>query len=122
MKRLFTGNGGPVIEDTDHDSPHETDWVSGGCMIIDRGKLGEVGLLDERYFLYVEDMDIARRFWEKGYKVVYWPFMAVIHNARRASAPGIKSVIFIKYSAIHMVSYLKYLIKFKGEASWLRKR
>ncbi|MBF0217406.1 MAG: glycosyltransferase family 2 protein [Candidatus Omnitrophica bacterium] len=122
MKRVLSGSGGPVIEDTDHDRPHETDWVSGGCMIIDRGKLGEVGLFDERYFLYVEDMDIARRFWDEGYKVVYWPFMTVTHRARRASAPGTKNLFFIKYSVIHMVSYFRYLIKFKGEAGRLRKR
>ncbi|HZT57758.1 MAG TPA: glycosyltransferase family 2 protein [Pyrinomonadaceae bacterium] len=59
--------------------PRQVDWVSGACMFVRRGVFDEVGLLDERYFLYWEDADICRRAREAGWQVVYYPRASVTH-------------------------------------------
>ncbi len=62
-----------------HDKVIEVDWVSGAAMMIRKSTLDEIGLLDEDYFMYSEDVDICYRCWQIGKKVVYYPESKVIH-------------------------------------------
>ena len=72
------------------DKPMIVDWVSGSCMMIRRKALEETGLLDERYFMYVEDIDICYRMWKKDWEVHYMPDSEVLHHiggsSRKASS------------------------------------
>lgn len=54
--------------------------VSGGCFLIKRGNLAELGLFDENYFLYYEDTDYAVNAVRHGFKVLYCP-VPVRHDA-----------------------------------------
>lgn len=63
----------------------EVDWVSGACTVIPAAALAEVGLLDERYFMYWEDADWCRRAHHRGLKVVYDPALAVSHRQGSSS-------------------------------------
>ena len=62
------------------------DWVSGACLMIRRAALETVGGLDERYFLYSEDVDLCRRVRDLGYAVGFEP-AAVCRHEGGASAP-----------------------------------
>ena len=62
------------------DRPVSVDWVSGSCMMIRRKALEETGLLDEKYFMYVEDLDICYRMWKKDWEVHYVPDSEVLHH------------------------------------------
>ena len=53
--------------------------VSGACMMLRRTMLDEIGLLDERFFLYGEDLDLCYRAGQKGWKVYYLPEAKVVH-------------------------------------------
>jgi GT2 family glycosyltransferase len=66
------------------------DWVSGACLLIRRADLEAVGLLDERYFLYTEDVDLCAAVRARGRLVRFSPEAEVVHarGASRASAPG----------------------------------
>ncbi len=64
---------------SDGKTPMEVDWVSGACMVVRRKTVDDVGLLDERFFMYWEDADWCRRMWGKGGKVVYFPQASVVH-------------------------------------------
>jgi len=66
------------------------DWVSGACLLIRRAALERVGLLDERYFLYTEDVDLCAAVRAQGGGVRFSPEAEVVHErgASRASAPG----------------------------------
>jgi hypothetical protein len=66
------------------------DWVSGACLLIRRADLERVGLLDERYFLYTEDVDLCAAVRAEGRLVRFSPEADVVHarGASRASAPG----------------------------------
>lgn len=63
----------------DHDSLRSVDWVSGAAMMLRRGALEDVGVLDEKFFMYVEDVDWCYRARKKGYEVYYAPQSTVYH-------------------------------------------
>lgn len=104
-----------LMEDIDHSKVQEVDWIFGACMMV-RGKtVAEVGIMDERYFLYFEDMDWCRRFWEKGWKVCYYPKAQMIHYHRRDSATHSGFwALFNQATRIHIKSAIKYFIKYFG--------
>jgi len=66
------------------------DWVSGACLLIRRAALERAGLLDERYFLYTEDVDLCAAVRAQGGAVRFSPEAEVVHErgTSRASAPG----------------------------------
>ena len=78
-----------LMRDFDHRSPRAVDWVLGGCLLVRRDALRRVGPMDERFFLYFEDVDWCYRMWQGGYEVRYTPAARFIHRHRRASAGGI---------------------------------
>lgn len=57
----------------------DLDWVSFACVAIRREVIERVGLLDDRYFMYFEDMDYCRRARLAGFKVAYEPAARVVH-------------------------------------------
>jgi GT2 family glycosyltransferase len=57
----------------------EADWIPGAFMILRPEALRQVGLFDERFFLYYEEVDLCRRLWATGWKVWYWPEIVVTH-------------------------------------------
>ncbi|HUV03880.1 MAG TPA: glycosyltransferase family 2 protein [Armatimonadota bacterium] len=71
----------------DFDEVREVDFAGGSCLIVRREAVEEVGLLDESFFMYVEEADWCYRMWENGWKVYYFPDARVIHlggeSARR---------------------------------------
>ncbi len=72
------------------DEPGEVDAVNGAFMLCRAEAVHEVGLLDEGYWLYMEDLDWCHRFWDAGWKVFYEPAGVALHvkggssGARRA--------------------------------------
>ena len=55
------------------------DWVSGACLVLRRDALDQVGLLDERFFMYFEDNDLCLRLRQRGWKVFHNPQSSVLH-------------------------------------------
>lgn len=100
----------------DHSQNSHVPALFGACLMVRKEALAKVGLLDERYFMYMEDLDWSRRFWENGYKVAYVGQAEVIHLHRRQSASeSLPKTLFSKSARNHIVSFIKYLIKFKGK-------
>ena len=94
---------------SDGKTPMEVDWVSGACMVVKREALDDVGLLDERFFLYWEDVDWCKRMWEKGWKVTYYPRATIQHAVGGSSEHNlIRSVFeFHKSAYTYFVKYFK---------------
>ena len=61
------------------DEPGEVDAVNGAFMLCRAEAVREVGLLDEGYWLYMEDLDWCHRFWDAGWKVFYEPEGTALH-------------------------------------------
>lgn len=79
------GEGAPAAlsqyraTDLGDDEPGEVDAVNGAFMLCRTEAVREVGLLDEGYWLYMEDLDWCRRFWDAGWKVFYEPAGTALH-------------------------------------------
>jgi GT2 family glycosyltransferase len=59
---------------------HAIDACSGAAMIIRQSAIDAVGLLDEQFFMYAEDLDWCKRFREAGYQIIFHPGASVIHH------------------------------------------
>jgi GT2 family glycosyltransferase len=68
------------LADINRDKISKVDWVSGSCMFIRRAALNDTGLMDEKYFMYVEDTDLCYQMWKKGWKVYYFPKSEILHH------------------------------------------
>ncbi len=55
------------------------DAVNGAFMLMRAAALDDVGLLDESYWMYGEDLDLCFRFWRANWPVLYWPHETVVH-------------------------------------------
>ena len=62
-----------------YDSIHPVENISGVCMLVRREMIGQVGLLDEGYFMYYEDLDWCVRARKKSWQVYYYPEVSVTH-------------------------------------------
>lgn len=106
------------MKDVPHDQILEVDSLLGGNMFIRRSALDDVGLFDERFFLYYEDNDLGRRFWESGYPVVYYPHSKMTHYHRRHTADGgLFSQIFSWLTWVQISSFIKYTRKYWGKSN-----
>ena len=64
----------------------DVDILSGCFWVVRREALEKVGLLDERFFMYAEDMDWCRRFHDAGWRVMHDPSVSVVHHGGASSA------------------------------------
>jgi len=105
-----------LMVDFNHQQIRDVDWMLGACYLIRKEYLNQVGLFDERFFLYFEDVDLCRRFWQANYKVVYFPQVEMVHYHKRQSAinPGLKGV-FGYATRVHINSGIKYFFKYLGK-------
>jgi hypothetical protein len=65
-------------------TPHEVDWVSGACLLVRRADAEKVGLLDERFFLYTEDVDFCASVRAGGRRVCFVPSIEIQHLRGRS--------------------------------------
>jgi len=96
-----------LMLDVDHSQPREVDWLLGACLFIRREILAEVGPLDEGFFLYVEDIDWARRIHQAEWQVYYVPSSQIIHHHLAVS----DKKFFSRYMWIHFWSMVRYTRK-----------
>jgi N-acetylglucosaminyl-diphospho-decaprenol L-rhamnosyltransferase len=61
------------------DRPQDVDWVVGACLCVRAAAAAEVGLFDEGFFMYSEELDWCRRFRAAGWRVAYLPSAEVAH-------------------------------------------
>lgn len=67
---------------------HEIDACSGAAMLVRQSAINKVGLLDEDFFMYAEDLDWCKRFRDAGYKIIFYPEVRIVHHKYKS---GIKS-------------------------------
>ncbi len=71
--------------------PFRPDWVSSACMLVRRAALDEVGLLDERLFVYMDDVDLCQRMRDGGWDVWYCPGAQVVHYMSQSTTREVGS-------------------------------
>jgi N-acetylglucosaminyl-diphospho-decaprenol L-rhamnosyltransferase len=85
----------------------EVDCISGAFMLVTRKGLCEVGLLDERFFMYAEDIDWSRRYKLAGWKVYYLAQVEVLHYKRASAIKTAPKMIREFYKSLYLY-YDKY--------------
>ncbi len=82
-------------------------WVSGACLLAWRADLEAVGLLDERYFMYTEDVDLCASFRARGRRVLYVP-AATVRHLRGRSAGTAPTATELRRRESHLAFYRKH--------------
>lgn len=103
-----------LMLETDPDQIQYPGWIMGSALMISRKAIEQIGVMDERFFLYFEDVDWARRFWENGYKVAYYPEAKMYHYHQRRSRAGfdVFDLFIRKETRWHIKSGIKYFLKY----------
>ena len=125
LRRTFLGNTAfgkkrlqefLLIEKIDAiQEPLPVDWVMGSALLMRREHLMKVGFFDERFFMYMEDVDLCRRFWLHNLSVVYYPFSTMYHFHGKASGSRNPfAILWNKYAYIHFSSAIKYFLKYRN--------
>lgn len=68
------------------EGPRPVDWVTGAALVLRREALEQVGLFDEGFFLYSEEVDLQFRLRQAGWDVHYVPDLTVVHHESQFSA------------------------------------
>ena len=87
--------------------PKEVDWVSGACMLVRRADAEAAGLMDERYFMYLEDVDFCAAVRARGRHVLFAPSAEVVH-LRGKSRASASSATEQAYRRSHIAFYEKH--------------
>jgi len=84
----------------DKNQIHEVDVLAGAFMLLRRETLDKVGLLDEDYFMYGEDIDLSYRITKGGYKNYYFPETTILHYKGESTKKGSINYVKVFYSAM----------------------
>ncbi|MBF8280891.1 MAG: putative glycosyltransferase [Candidatus Magasanikbacteria bacterium] len=106
-----------LMRDFDHEKTQPVDWVIGSAMFVRASALKDVGFFDDRFFMYFEDTDWCRRFWEAHWPIYYVHDIVIMHHHGRGSArvPGVFRALFMnKLARLHVQSAMKYFWKWRG--------
>lgn len=82
----------------------EVPYLSGCFMLLRTSVLKEVGLFDERFFMYPEDIDLTRRI-HRHYKTIFYPGTTVVHHHEKSSYKSVKMFL------IHGINMIRYFNK-----------
>jgi GT2 family glycosyltransferase len=84
----------------DEHQTHDVDVLSGAFMLMRAETLDQVGLLDEAFFMYGEDIDLSYRIQLGGYRNIYFPETKIIHYKGESTKKGSLNYVFVFYNAM----------------------
>lgn len=96
LKQAFVPNKAPI----------EVGYVNGCAMFVRKSAIKSVGLLDERFFFCAEEVDWAFRFNQKGFKVIYYPALRILHYVGSKQQLTLWSIL--QYHKSHIKLFKKY--------------
>ena len=118
LRFFFTNskqNAKHLMHDQIKEDEFKVDWVLGACMLIPREVLNRIGLFDERFFLYVEDIDLCYRIHQAGIDVVYTNKYQIMHHHLAESDHKLLG----KKSLYHFNSMIRFVLKYKLKYNYL---
>jgi N-acetylglucosaminyl-diphospho-decaprenol L-rhamnosyltransferase len=112
------------------------DWTSGSFMLLRREALESAGLMDERFFIYSEEPDLALRIRRAGWETRHLPQMTILHHARKAGinprvdaqdAFARRQYAQKHFTRVHRAAYLtatasRYALRFAAAGLWRESR
>ncbi len=84
----------------DKDKTHVVDVLAGAFMLVRKKVLDKIGLLDEAFFMYGEDIDLSYRITKAGYRNYYYPGTRIIHYKGESTKKSSLNYVFVFYNAM----------------------
>jgi N-acetylglucosaminyl-diphospho-decaprenol L-rhamnosyltransferase len=97
--------------------PRWPDWVSGACLLVRRSDAESVGLLDERYFMYAEDVDFCAAIRARGGRIRFTPQATIVHRRGR-SALSARDATSAAYRRSQLAFYEKHHPRWTPVLRW----
>jgi hypothetical protein len=94
--------------------PHRTDWLSGGCMLVRREVFERVGLFDEGFFLYFEEIDLAKRAERAGFESWFLPAARILHESGASTGATGEAALQRRMPRYWFESRRRYFLKHRG--------
>lgn len=95
----------------DKDKTHQVDILAGAFMLMRKSVLDQVGMLDEAFFMYGEDIDLSYRIIKAGYHNYYYPGTRIIHYKGESTKKGSLNYVFVFYNAMIIFARKHYSAK-----------
>ncbi len=84
----------------DKDKTHKVEILAGAFMLLRKSVLDKIGLLDEAFFMYGEDIDLSYRIVKAGYQNYYFPETRIIHYKGESTKKSSVNYVFVFYNAM----------------------
>lgn len=101
------------------DCPAEPDWIGFACVLIRREVIEQVGLLDDGFFMYFEDIDYCHRARNAGWTILYWPKGRVVHLLGGSSQFASEAALQTRAPRYFYESRSRYFAKHYGRGGLL---
>lgn len=115
LSRIFPHRVRRYLAESNDAHMRDVDWVVGGCFMIRADLMNELNGFDPRFFLFFEDIDLCRRTWNAGKRVVYMPTVTATDRKRRFSEMPALQMPLNKVGRAHIASAIKYFWKWRNE-------
>ena len=92
----------PFLSFWDHSSTREVDWVTGAVVMARREVVREVGLLDDSFFMYGEEIDWMMRMKKAGHRIWFFPGARIIHYGGASSRQAVTQMKRQEYKSREM--------------------
>lgn len=83
-----------------HDAQREVEQLMGAALLLRRSALEQVGLLDERFFVYFEEVDLCLRLRRGGWKVLFVPSAQVQHHGGYSARQVLREATLYRYRSL----------------------
>ncbi len=98
-------------------APTEVDIILGACLMVRKETIDEIGLLDENFFMFIEEGEWCYRIKQHGWKIYFFPGATIIHLGGESTKQNIGSMILSRYKSLfhffkkHHGSFYYYIVK-----------
>ncbi len=96
------------------DEVSRPEWTSFACVLVRKEVFDNIGLLDQEYFMYFEDVEFCRRAKSSGYEIINWPAAHVVHLRGQSSGLKKKQREKKRLPAYYYLSRARYFTQFYG--------
>lgn len=86
----------------DHNSTREIDWARGAVVLFSREVMDKIGVLDEKYYIYGEEIDFYYRAKKSGFKAVFIPYAEIIHHGKSSSRQKRAEMFIQNYKSLYI--------------------
>lgn len=101
-------NDSYLMKDYDHKEEANVDWLMGSCLMLKKEVFNSVGGFTKDFFMYFEDVDLCYKIHKIGKKVLYYPYVSMIHKHEQESKKHINKLSFYHMKSM-FIFYKKYI-------------